>query len=73
MNEATNHVLQRTRPSRSGCKVAGKRVGPAEVESILVAHEAVMESAVIGVSEEKKGNAMIAFCVLGPHAHRVTS
>ncbi len=45
-------------------KVAGKRVGPAEVESILVGHSNVAEAAVIGVPDEIKGTAMIAFCVL---------
>ncbi|MCD9188311.1 MAG: AMP-binding protein [Pyrinomonadaceae bacterium] len=45
-------------------KVAGKRVGPAEVESLLVAHPLVSEAAVIGVPDEIKGTAMIAFCVL---------
>ncbi len=45
-------------------KVAGKRVGPAEVESILVAHQDVTEAAVVGVPDEIKGHAMIAFCVL---------
>ena len=45
-------------------KVAGKRVGPAEVESLLVAHESVAEAAVIGVPDEIKGTAMVAFCVL---------
>jgi acetyl-CoA synthetase len=45
-------------------KVAGKRVGPAEVESLLVAHPLVTESAVIGVPDELKGTAMVAFCVL---------
>jgi len=45
-------------------KVAGKRVGPAEVESILVSHPAVTEAAVIGVPDEAKGTAMVAFCVL---------
>jgi acetyl-CoA synthetase len=45
-------------------KVAGKRVGPAEVESLLVAHPLVTEAAVIGVPDEKKGTAMVAFCVL---------
>lgn len=44
-------------------KVAGKRVGPAEVESILTADRRVVESAVIGVPDEAKGQAMIAFCV----------
>jgi acetyl-CoA synthetase len=46
-------------------KVAGKRVGPAEVESLLVAHELVTEAAVIGVPDEIKGTAMVAFCVIG--------
>ncbi len=45
-------------------KVAGKRVGPAEVESLLIAHENVAEAAVIGVPDEMKGTAMVAFCVL---------
>ena len=45
-------------------KVAGKRVGPAEVESILVSHPAVTEAAVIGVPHETKGTAMVAFAVL---------
>ncbi|MBK8147245.1 MAG: AMP-binding protein [Acidobacteria bacterium] len=45
-------------------KVAGKRVGPAEVESLLVAHALVTEAAVIGVPDEVKGTAMVAFCVL---------
>ncbi|HEY2847836.1 MAG TPA: hypothetical protein VGI80_08455, partial [Pyrinomonadaceae bacterium] len=45
-------------------KVAGKRVGPAEVESILVSHRAVVEAAVIGIPDEVKGTAMVAFCVL---------
>lgn len=47
-------------------KVAGKRVGPAEVESILVTHPDVVEAAVIGVPDERKGTAMVAFCVLKP-------
>ena len=45
-------------------KVAGKRVGPAEVESLLVAHPLVTEAAVIGVPDEIKGTAMVAFVVL---------
>jgi acetyl-CoA synthetase len=44
-------------------KVAGKRVGPAEVESVLAGHPAVAEAAVVGVPDERKGQAMIAFCV----------
>src|SRR6266700_648486 len=47
-------------------KLAGKRVGPAEVESILVAHPAVNEAAAIGVPDEMKGVALVCFCVLKP-------
>lgn len=49
-------------------KVAGKRVGPAEVESILVAHPAVAEAGVIGIPDEMKGSELVAFCVLKPDA-----
>ena len=47
-------------------KVAGKRLGPAEVESALVAHPAVAEAAAIGVPDELKGEALVAFVVLRP-------
>jgi len=47
-------------------KVAGKRIGPAEVESVLVAHAAVSEAAAIGVPDELKGEALVCFCVLKP-------
>ncbi len=47
-------------------KVAGKRLGPAEVEAILNAHEAVAESAAIGVPHPIKGEEVAAFCVLKP-------
>jgi acetyl-CoA synthetase len=43
--------------------VAGKRLGPAEVESVLVSHDAVTESAVIGVPDETKGEAVWCFVV----------
>ena len=45
-------------------KVAGKRLGPAEVESALVAHPAVAEAAAIGVPDDVKGEALVAFVVL---------
>ncbi|HHL73666.1 MAG TPA: AMP-dependent synthetase, partial [Bacteroidetes bacterium] len=45
-------------------KVAGKRLGPAEVESILNAHPEVAESAAIGVPHAVKDNEVVAFCVL---------
>ena len=47
-------------------KVAGKRLGPAEVESVLVAHPAVVEAAAIGVPDPIKGQALVCFCVLAP-------
>jgi len=45
-------------------KIGGKRVGPAEVESILVAHPQVSEAAAIGVPDSIKGEALVCFCVL---------
>jgi acetyl-CoA synthetase len=47
-------------------KIAGKRLGPAEVESILVGHPAVAEAGVIGVPHEVKGEAVVCFVVLKP-------
>jgi acetyl-CoA synthetase len=47
-------------------KVAGKRVGPAEVESAAVGHPAVLEAAAIGVPHEIKGEAIVVLCVLRP-------
>src|SRR5690606_11804001 len=44
-------------------KVAGKRLGPAEVEAVLNAHPAVVESAAIGVPDDVKGEALVAFAV----------
>ncbi len=41
--------------------VAGHRIGTAELESVFVEHDAVAESAVIGVSHEIKGQALVAF------------
>ncbi len=47
-------------------KVAGKRLGPAEVEALLCAHEAVLECAAIGVPHPLKDQEVVAFCVLRP-------
>jgi acetyl-CoA synthetase len=51
-------------------KVAGKRVGPAEVESAAVTHPAVQEAAAIGVPDEMKGESIVVFAVLRPDAAR---
>ena len=45
-------------------KVAGHRLGTAELESGLVSHRAVAESAVCGIQHDLKGEAIIAFVVL---------
>jgi acetyl-CoA synthetase len=47
-------------------KIAGKRVGPAEVESAAVANAAVGEAAAIGVPDELKGEAIVVFAVAKP-------
>jgi acetyl-CoA synthetase len=47
-------------------KIAGKRLGPAEVESALVGHSAVAEAAAIGVPDPLKGEALVVFVVLKP-------
>jgi acetyl-CoA synthetase len=46
--------------------VAGKRVAPAEIESVLAVDPAVAESAVIGVPDATKGEALWAFWVGRP-------
>jgi acetyl-CoA synthetase len=45
-------------------KVAGKRVGPAEVESAAVGHPAVVEAAAVGIPHDVKGESIAVFCVL---------
>lgn len=47
-------------------KTSGYRVGPFEVESALLEHPAVAESAVVGVPDEKLGQRIKAFVVLKP-------
>ena len=42
----------------------GENVAPAEVEAALVAHPAVVDAAVVGVSDEEWGEAVTAFVVL---------
>ncbi len=46
-------------------KVAGKRVGPAEIESAAVGHPAVVESAAVGVPHPLKGEAIWCFVIIG--------
>jgi acetyl-CoA synthetase len=48
--------------------IAGKRIGPAELESAVVAHPAVSEAAAVGVPHEVKGEVAWIFCVPSPGA-----
>ena len=45
--------------------IAGKRIGPAELESAVVAHPAVLEAAAVGIPHEVKGEVAWIFCVVG--------
>jgi acetyl-CoA synthetase len=51
-------------------KVAGKRIGPAEVESAAVAHPAVAEALAVGVPDEIKGESIVLFAVVRPNDDR---
>lgn len=46
-------------------KTGGYRVGPYEVENVLMEHPAVVECSVIGVPDKLRGQAIKAFIVLG--------
>ena len=46
--------------------IAGKRIGPAELESAAVAHPAVTEAAAVGVPHDVKGEVAWVFCVPAP-------
>jgi acetyl-CoA synthetase len=46
--------------------IAGKRIGPAELESAAVGHPAVSEAAAVGVPHDVKGEVAWIFCVLAP-------
>jgi acetyl-CoA synthetase len=46
--------------------IAGKRLGPAEVESALTEHPSVAESAAVGVPHDVKGESVWCFVVTKP-------
>jgi formylglycine-generating enzyme required for sulfatase activity len=62
-NDGLWYILGR---SDDTIKIAGKRLGPAEVESILVRHESIVEAAAIGVPHEVKGSELVLFAVTSP-------
>ena len=47
-------------------KIAGRRVGPGEIEAALIEHDAVSEAAAIGVPDDLKGTELVCFAVLHP-------
>jgi acetyl-CoA synthetase len=52
--------------------VAGKRVAPAEIESVVAADPSVAESAVVGIPDATKGEAVWVFWVGRPDADQAT-
>ncbi|MGR3937471.1 AMP-binding protein [Streptomyces sp. BRA346] len=48
--------------------MAGYRIGPFEVESVLQQHRAVAEAAAVGIPDDEYGEVIEAFVVLGPGA-----
>jgi acetyl-CoA synthetase len=46
--------------------IAGKRIGPAELESAAVGHPAVLEAAAVGIPHAVKGEVAWLFCVTAP-------
>src|SRR5690606_21962073 len=50
-------------------KVAGKRLGPAEVEEVVLELSGVAEAAAIGVDDADKGQKLVVFVVLKGDNH----
>jgi acetyl-CoA synthetase len=46
--------------------VAGRKVGPAEIEGVLIDHDAVDQAAAVGVPDETTGTAVVAYVVVEP-------
>lgn len=47
-------------------KTCGFRVGPFEIENVLMEHSAVLECSVVGIPDQLRGQAIKAFVVLAP-------
>ena len=65
--DADGHWFMHGRADES-MNVAGRKVGPAEVEEALMQHAGVAEAAVIGVPDEVKGEAIVGYVVPKPGA-----
>ena len=52
--------------SDDALNVAGRKVGPAEIEGVLIEHEAVTQAAAVGVPDDTTGTAVVAYVVLEP-------
>jgi acetyl-CoA synthetase len=63
--DADGHWFLHGRADES-MNVAGRKVGPAEIEDSLIEHPCVSEAAVIGVPDQLKGEAIVCFAVLKP-------
>src|SRR5262249_37634930 len=48
--------------------VAGRKMGPAEIEEAMLQHPDVVEAAVIGVPDDVKGEAIVGYAVAKPGA-----
>jgi acetyl-CoA synthetase len=65
--DADGHWFVHGRADES-MNVAGRKVGPAEVEQAMLQHPGVAEAAVIGAPDEVKGEAIVGFAVPKPGA-----
>ncbi|HEY2017895.1 MAG TPA: AMP-binding protein [Bryobacteraceae bacterium] len=63
--DADGHWFVHGRADES-MNVAGRKVGPAEVEEAMMQHAGVAEAAVIGVPDELKGEAIVGYVVAKP-------
>jgi acetyl-CoA synthetase len=50
--------------SDNALNVAGRKVGPAEIEAVAIEHEAVKEAATVGVPDDTLGTAVVLYVVV---------
>jgi len=63
--DADGHWFVHGRADES-MNVAGRKVGPAEIEEAMLRHPSVAEAAVIGAPDEIKGEAIVGYAVARP-------